>query len=976
MPKSYKVGEEIYDIEDKDVESFLNDMPDAVEIQSFVVDKDTFDIPVSDVSDFLKDMPNAKPLKGANPVGGATSGQGSNAPTKPSTSKIASLTSKATMGDSAAIAELAALKATTERPKQSNRPNTPKVAKMTMEEEMATRTSPEAQEAYKNVYDMRREVQESPEAQKAQKKREQYEAIKPLADKYTNAKGFDEVTASISEGKPNFDSIDAEYISSLSNDNLWEQEANKIDALKAQDTPEAKLELGRIREKSLNGSLASQQARLYELNSRTNVLKYVETAGNINTQINDVLKRNQIEKDPVRKMENEAVLQRLAEKQKLLSEQYNVTQEDVTELQDIYRNIAKIDIASDYNRKVSGIEEKKGREDIYDIVKQNRTGLNKFSDALLSTFTNAAIGVGQVPKVFGDLVSDVDYDKFDEWYDNAKRSKENISATMGRESTFDNLSFWQKIPTYMGEGVGSVGSLAIGGELLGGSKVAVSAAAFLTSEGDYYQEAIEQGIDPQQAAIQASLVAGVTSAIESIVPDTEYFNPKAATRSIVAAVKNGKTVKEALKNMLKEVGPSVMEYGKRTTIGAGKEMGEEGVGQFGEDVTKTAINKVAGEELYKDTFTAKGYKESMTIGALSGGGLNFVNRAIATRRSPVQESALFDVAGNPNAINIAEEVSPDVASVRSVVEDAATVRSAWENIPSFSKLDENVQAHIVSEALRAKQLESARKEAGADESVIAKEVNEINQNILFAQNNNAIRGEEKKDVKGEEETPSPTMEWSGEEVKPAESPINQSQETENGVNVAQVGQNEVENTLIADQQAETVQPVEEVVAEESVVEAAPQEGASIELPPQVKGAMPTVMVFKDGTWQQKVGGTTTRVSEAVQQKAQEAFASVEQAPVVEQVAETPVVEEQTTETLVVETPVVEETITEQAPANELFAAIDNEIAQTDKRELAATRKANKEKFGETYKRATRITKNFNQIVERLEKEGKITKECP
>jgi len=63
MPKkTYKVGNDIYDIEDSESVSFLKDMPDAVEVKSFIVGKDTFDIGVDEVEDFLKDMPDAKPL--------------------------------------------------------------------------------------------------------------------------------------------------------------------------------------------------------------------------------------------------------------------------------------------------------------------------------------------------------------------------------------------------------------------------------------------------------------------------------------------------------------------------------------------------------------------------------------------------------------------------------------------------------------------------------------------------------------------------------------------------------------------------------------------------------------------------------------------------------------------------------------------------------------------------------------------------
>jgi len=72
MPKkTYKVGEDLYDIEENEAGSFLKDMPKAVEVKSFVLDKDTFDIPVNEVNDFIKDMPNAKPLYGEKKKNGS-----------------------------------------------------------------------------------------------------------------------------------------------------------------------------------------------------------------------------------------------------------------------------------------------------------------------------------------------------------------------------------------------------------------------------------------------------------------------------------------------------------------------------------------------------------------------------------------------------------------------------------------------------------------------------------------------------------------------------------------------------------------------------------------------------------------------------------------------------------------------------------------------------------------------------------------
>lgn len=60
--KLFKVEKKYFGIPQEKVSEFLNDFPNAVEVQSFLVDKDTFDIPIDKVSEFLKDLPNAQPL--------------------------------------------------------------------------------------------------------------------------------------------------------------------------------------------------------------------------------------------------------------------------------------------------------------------------------------------------------------------------------------------------------------------------------------------------------------------------------------------------------------------------------------------------------------------------------------------------------------------------------------------------------------------------------------------------------------------------------------------------------------------------------------------------------------------------------------------------------------------------------------------------------------------------------------------------
>jgi len=65
--------------------------------------------------------------------------------------------------------------------------------------------------------------------------------------------------------------------------------------------------------------------------------------------------------------------------------------------------------------------------------------------------------------------------------------------------------------------------------------------------------------------------------------------------------------------------------------------------------------------------------------------------------------------------------------------------------------------------------------------------------------------------------------------------------------------------------------VEEVVA---------VEGSTVKLPPLFQGGMERTMVFKDGNWQQEVGGSLNRVGDKVQAQADEAFKASKKAEVV------------------------------------------------------------------------------------------------
>jgi hypothetical protein len=72
-------------------------------------------------------------------------------------------------------------------------------------------------------------------------------------------------------------------------------------------------------------------------------------------------------------------------------------------------------------------------------------------------------------------------------------------------------------------------------------------------------------------------------------------------------------------------------------------------------------------------------------------------------------------------------------------------------------------------------------------------------------------------------------------------------------------------------------PAEKVEAKEEMVAAAPKEGDTVELPPGNKYATANrVMVYKDGEWQQKVGGEATKVGATAQKMAADKWSGVAQ----------------------------------------------------------------------------------------------------
>lgn len=344
----------------------------------------------------------------------------------------------------------------------------------------------------------------------------------------------------------------------------------------------------------------------------------------------------------------------------------------------------------------------------------------EFFKGIGGAVANGVLSIGQVPKVFGDLIGDTDYDWSDEFYDMLSGQKSDLDREFGaplpQGKNMTDLPFSARLAVVGGNAIGSAGLFAAGGGLVGattnlGKAAATFGTAFLTSESGYYQEALEAGMSPQQAALAGTYLAAQTALIESIIPDVKYFEPSAFRKSVMQAVssgiKSGLPVKEAaklaLKNTIKAIPESAVAYGK-TGI---KEAGEELLGQVGEDVGKVALNAAGERQYFNDTFNPESYTDAILGGFIAGGGMSVFSRP--TPKSPVQEDMMREIVDRRDIVTKKGTASDKIGSKEDLTDfnDAVKTFDAMSSHSGWSQMSREEQNHAFAVA---QQVEVMKKE--------------------------------------------------------------------------------------------------------------------------------------------------------------------------------------------------------------------------------------------------------------------------
>ena len=323
----------------------------------------------------------------------------------------------------------------------------------------------------------------------------------------------------------------------------------------------------------------------------------------------------------------------------------------------------------------------------------------EFFKGIGNAVTNGVINLYQIPKVMGDLVGDTDYDWADQMYDSVSGAKRELDKDFGtplpQGMKMSDLPTTARLAVVGGNAIGSVGLFATGGAIGGTTRLGQAAAtfgtSFLTTESDYYQEALDAGMSAQDAAFSATYLAAQTALVESIIPDVKYFQPSAFRKSVIqglsSGVRAGLPIKEAAKMAFKNTMQAIPQSAGSLAKAGTKEAGEEVLGQAAEDVGKEVINASAQKEYFNDTFNPEAYTDAILGGFIAGGGLSVFSRP--NSKSPTQQEVMREIVDRRDLLTRPGTASDKIAGKEDLrdfneateVFDAMSPHSAWKDMP-------------------------------------------------------------------------------------------------------------------------------------------------------------------------------------------------------------------------------------------------------------------------------------------------------
>lgn len=391
---------------------------------------------------------------------------------------------------------------------------------------------------------------------------------------------------------------------------------------------------------------------------------------------------------------------------------------------------------------------KKAQEQFYNTkadgnVEAFGKGVTLLGQQAAKTFVEGVFDVARIPEIAGEAFGAKGYG----WSDKLSETADNINSMVelyNPQLDTGDFSNFMKFMNTGGQGLGSVAQFMAAGAgasrlskglqlsekgLNVANKTAQFTAAASTSTAGLYNELIDAGFTPEEAA-RYSLGGGIVmGAAEMLISEDELIKNE-IKRGFVSAVKSGATTKEAIENGLSHI---VLRSGQ-IIEGTAKETAEEAVGSIAESSSKQVASTISGKKIdgiwNLDDFNAD------AIGG--GGGTAFIIEMMkfgprkGRNSNPFEENLVGYLADNYDKVaDILAKTHPeDYDKIADRFKKLKDIHDGLKNTPAFNKLSKSDQDHILAQAHAKQVVLENIKQSGLDKATFADEIASIDEDIF------------------------------------------------------------------------------------------------------------------------------------------------------------------------------------------------------------------------------------------------------
>ncbi len=522
-------------------------------------------------------------------------------------------------------------------------------------------------------------------------------------------------------------------------------------------------------------------------------------ARNIEKQISELgIEEGKALSTPQKKKYEELMNQYSQVKQEFdkLSEETNITPEVIDQIRSQQGRMSSVMNTIDFidNDKSSNAEmirqykaemeaNKKAQEEFYNTqddsnLEATGKGVARLGQQAAKTFVNGIFDIAKMPSIVGEAFGAKGYG----WSDKLSETAENINSVVelyNPELDKSNFSGFMSLMNNAGQGLGSIAQFATAGSgaskiakglqlsekgLMTANRAAQFTAAASTSTAGLYNNLIDAGFTPEEAARYGLGGGIVMGAAEMIVPEDELIK-NTVKQSFISAVKSGATRKEAIENALGHLAKKSAQI----VANSGKETFEEGVGSLAESMSKEVASTMTGKKI-DGIWDLKNFNSD----ALAGGQTAFILEMFkfGPRRgrysNPFEEDLVGYLADNYNEMveTLSSTHPEDYDKIADRYKKLKDIYDGLKNTPSFNNLSKTDQNHVLAQAHAKQVILENIKQSGLSKEGFKDEISSIDEDIF--QTLNGLRSKDTWVDKSKTQKENAVQEPSTEEVLPRE----------------------------------------------------------------------------------------------------------------------------------------------------------------------------------------------------------------